>query len=51
MVLSEYSLSVGSLILLGVCLNDFEVCFSKKCEEGRDSGLGHSNLWGKTSFN
>ena len=49
MVLSEYSLSVGSLIFLGVRLNDFGVCFYEKCEEGRDSGLGHFDLWGKTS--
>ena len=46
---SEYRLSVGSLIFLGVGLNDFGVWFSEKCEEGRDSGLGHSNIWGKTS--
>ena len=44
MVLSEYSMSVGSLIFLEVRLNDFGVCFSEKCEEGRDSGLGHSDL-------
>ena len=48
-LLGERLLNFGGGIL-GVRLNDFGVCFSEKCEEGRDSGLGHSEFWGKTSF-